>query len=72
MIGFDNPAAFFFLLALPVFFYLRSVKVFSRVAFPLTISDWNGSSFSWNNSVILWCTIKKKFLLPAEQIFSLL
>ncbi len=52
MIGFDNPAAFFFLLALPVFFYLRSVKVFSRIAFPLTISDWNGSSFSWNNSAM--------------------
>ncbi|MDE5898041.1 MAG: VWA domain-containing protein [Treponemataceae bacterium] len=51
MLEFQNPAAFLLLLAVPGFAALRRLGIFSRAAFPLTLSDWNGGSFSWNGAV---------------------
>ncbi|MCR4938632.1 MAG: VWA domain-containing protein [Treponemataceae bacterium] len=50
MLRFENPFAFIFLAALPVFIILRKVGVFRKIQFPLTLSDWNGYSFSWKYS----------------------
>ena len=50
MIQFENPHAFFFLLALPALYIFRHLGIFSRISFPLTISDWGGKTFSYKNN----------------------
>ncbi len=52
MIGFLHPYAFCFLLLIPILFFLRAINVFSKPTFPLTISDWNGSKFTWKNGAM--------------------
>lgn len=49
MIAFENPAAFFALLLLPVLYFFRAVSIFKPLTLPLTLSDWHGSRFKWNN-----------------------
>ena len=51
MISFENPAAFFTLLLIPALFFLRALKIFTPITIPLTISDWKGSKFNWNDPV---------------------
>lgn len=50
MIQFENPHAFFFLLALPALYIFRHLGIFSRISFSLTISDWGGKTFSYKNN----------------------
>lgn len=52
MLQFENPVAFLFLLVIPALYILRRLGVFSRISFPLILSDWKGSSFQWKNSVM--------------------
>lgn len=47
MPDFHNPAAFLLLLFIPALYFLRRAGFFTRIAFVLTISDWNGKSFDW-------------------------
>lgn len=54
---FQNPVAFLFLLLIPILFIFRKFGIFTRVSFPLTLSDWNGKSFSWNKKVISFISI---------------
>ncbi|MBQ1593901.1 MAG: VWA domain-containing protein [Treponema sp.] len=51
MISFENPAAFFALLLIPALFFLRALKIFTPITIPLTISDWNGPKFKWEDPV---------------------
>lgn len=51
MIQFENPQAFFFLLALPALYILRNLGIFSQISFPLTISDWGGKTFTYKNTI---------------------
>ncbi len=51
MIQFEYPQAFFFLLSLPLFAVLRKLGIFSKISFPLTISDWGGKSFIYSDSI---------------------
>ncbi len=51
MLVFENPIAFLFVLLIPMLFILRKFKIFNRVAFPLTLSDWNGKTFTWNGKI---------------------
>ena len=51
MIQFEYPQAFFFLLVIPLFIVLRKLGIFSKFFFPLTISDWNGKSFVYSDSL---------------------
>ncbi len=46
---FENPAAFFWLLVVPLYYFLRYVKVFRPITFPLTLCDWHGKPFNWNS-----------------------
>lgn len=48
MIEFENPAAFLLLFLIPVLYILRHIKLLSRLSFLLNMSDWNGTSFTWN------------------------
>ncbi len=50
MPDFHNPAAFLLLLFIPVLYFLRRAGFFTRIAFVLTISDWNGKSFDWKRN----------------------
>lgn len=45
---FLNPAAFLALVLVPLLYALRRAGLLSRVAFPLTLSDWGGRSWSWD------------------------
>ncbi len=49
MMEFENPMAFFLLLLIPVFFFLRYLKLFRPITFPLTLGDWHGHYFKWNS-----------------------
>ncbi|NLM00949.1 MAG: VWA domain-containing protein [Treponema sp.] len=51
MLHFENPFAFLFLLSIPLYYLLRKFGILVKISFPLTISDWNGKTFSWNASV---------------------
>lgn len=53
---FENPSAFLFLLAVPAFYILRHYKIFSKISFPLTFSDWKGKSFSWKGGGVSFFT----------------
>ena len=50
MIQFEYPQAFFFLFVLPLFIVLRKLGIFSKISFPLTISDWGGKSFVYSDA----------------------
>ncbi|HBG65000.1 MAG TPA: hypothetical protein DDW78_00815 [Treponema sp.] len=47
MMEFENPFAFFLLLLVPLLYFLRYLKLFRGITFPLTLSDWHGASFDW-------------------------
>lgn len=63
MIDFENPAAFFFLLLIPALYFLRRIKIFSRITFPLILSDWNGEKFTWKKSF-------RNFISTVVKIFT--
>ncbi len=50
MLRFENPFAFIILAAIPAFLVLRKLGILRKIQFPLTLSDWNGYSFSWKYS----------------------
>ncbi|MBE6350112.1 MAG: VWA domain-containing protein [Spirochaetaceae bacterium] len=45
---FQYPSAFFLLLGIPLIYILRGLGVFSKIAFPLVLSDWQGKPFVWS------------------------
>ena len=47
MLGFENPAAFLFIIPLILLVILRKLKIFRKISFPLTLSDWGGQHFKW-------------------------
>ena len=47
MIDFENPGVFLLLLLIPLVYILRSTKVFAHISIPMTLKDWDGSSFEW-------------------------
>ena len=49
MPDFIYPGAFALLLGIPFVYILRSLKLFSRISFPLILQDWGGKLFVWNN-----------------------
>ena len=40
MPDFENPAAFFLLILIPLLFILRHLKIFNRISFPAVLADW--------------------------------
>ena len=50
MITFENPAAFFLLALPPFLILLRKISIFKRIAFPLTLCDWQGERFAWKGT----------------------
>lgn len=71
---FENPSAFVFLLAVPLFYLLRHYKVFSKISFPLTFSDWKGKVFTWKGLHITFFMITARvfvWLSFAALVFAL-
>lgn len=50
MVEFENPAAFFLLLLVPIFYFLKYIKIFTGITFPITLGDWNGEYFSFRRN----------------------
>ena len=49
MNGFEHPAAFLFLSAIPLYYLLRKLSLVSPPAFPLPLEDWQGRGFEWKH-----------------------
>ena len=49
MIEFANPSAFLLLLLIPILYFLRYLKLLSRLSLPLTLSNWNGENYKWKS-----------------------
>ncbi len=62
---FENPAAFFLVLLIPLLFILRSAKIFNQITFPAVLGDWEGHSFEWNGK-------PQKFLSILASFFFLI
>lgn len=43
----QHPAAFLFLLLIPILYILRKCKIFKRITFPIVFADWGGGKFEW-------------------------
>lgn len=52
MLQFENPFAFLFLIFIPVYFIFRRIKLFEKVSFPITLSDWKGKTFEWDKGLL--------------------
>ena len=63
MIQFENPFAFLLLLLLPVLYVLRWLGLFSKISFPLNLSDWNGENFVWKKGSITFLSVLQRILL---------
>ena len=70
MIQFESPAAFLSLLLIPVLYLLRRAGLFSRIALPLTVSDWGGKSFVYKSPLSNLVSILAKML--SVSAFALL
>ena len=51
MLHFGNPFAFIFFLAPPLFYLLKKSGIIRPFRFSLTISDWNGKTFVYQDSI---------------------
>ena len=74
MPDFQNPLAFLLLLIIPLLYILRKLKIFSRISFPVVLSDWGGESFEWNGKAqIILSRIAKGFVIAGFvfTVFSL-
>lgn len=48
---FQNPAAFFFILLIPLLYFLRKTGIFKKLTLTAVLADWNGKSFNWNGKM---------------------
>lgn len=69
MIQFENPIAFTLIFLIPLFYLLRFFGIFSKIAFPLTFSDWNGKSFSYKDSFLTFFSIFSEILANCGFLF---
>ncbi len=51
MSTFENPSAFLLLLAVPLYYVLKQMKIISKPVFPLPFEDWHGQGFDWKSGV---------------------
>lgn len=63
MPNFQNPAAFIFLLTIPLIYILRAFKIFNKVSFPAVLADWKGKQFEWKGRSHKFFSILAKICL---------
>ncbi len=50
MYNIQNPFPFLLLLLIPLYFILKKLGIFRKIALPLTLQDWNGGAFAWKSN----------------------
>ncbi|MBQ4378399.1 MAG: VWA domain-containing protein [Treponema sp.] len=69
MLHFEHPAAFIFLLLIPLYFVLRRLGIISHFSFQLTLSDWNGRTFEYQDGLRKFLSLLAKFLFLLCFVF---
>lgn len=72
MFEFQNPAAFFVLLLIPLLYILRLLKIFSKITYPAVLADWNGTVFEYKGKFRKFLSKLAKFLIAASFIFAVI
>lgn len=72
MFDFENPAAFFLLLLIPILYFLRWAKVFGHISFPIILSNWNGDDYKWNKPLRSFLSVLVHLLTLAGFITSII
>ena len=67
---FENPAAFFLLLLIPLLYIFRSLKIFNQITFPAVLEDWNGRSFEWKGKSQKFLSILARTFFTAGFLIS--
>ncbi len=68
MIEFERPFAFLLLLLIPLYYFLRYIKLLRGFSFPLTLSDWNGHAFVWKKNFRKFMSVLVNVLCNAAFI----
>jgi len=63
MLEFQNPAAFFLLLLIPLLYLLRALKIFRPITFYAVLADWNGKAFDWKGRIRKLLSILAKVIM---------
>ena len=71
MLEFQNPAAFFLLLLIPLLFLLRALKVFKQISFYAVLADWNGKAFAWNGKIRKILSVLSKIIMFAGFVIAI-
>ena len=71
MLEFQNPAAFFLLLLIPLLFLLRALKVFKQISFYAVLADWNGKAFAWNGKIRKILSVLSKVIMFAGFVIAI-
>ncbi len=72
MIAFENPAAFLWLLLLPILFFLRALKIFVPLTLPLVLGDWHGKYFSWKKNLRYFVSVLVTLLALLAFVFAII
>ena len=72
MIAFENPAAFLWLLLLPILFFLRALKIFVPLTLPLVLGDWHGKYFSWKKNLRYFVSVLVTLLARLAFVFAII
>ncbi len=70
MFSFQNPAAFFLLLLIPLLIILRKLKIFSQMTFQAVLADWNGRPFVCHGKLRKFLSYFAKYLLTVGFILG--
>ncbi|MCR4822501.1 MAG: VWA domain-containing protein [Treponema sp.] len=68
MIQFETPQAFALILLLPLLYILRKFGILSKIAFPITISDWQGKAFVFKENMGRFTDFLTQLLAGAAYI----
>ncbi len=71
MPSFENPAAFFLLLLIPLLFIFRRIKIFNQITFPAVLEDWKGNHFEWKGRSQKFLSLTAKFFFTLGFISSI-
>ena len=71
MLEFNNPAAFFLLLLIPLLYLLRYLKIFRQVTFSAVLADWNGKAFTWNGMIRKFLSVLARIIMFAGFLITI-
>jgi len=72
MISFDNPAAFFLILLIPLRYVLEHFGVFRKASLPLTMGDWQGKNFVFKGKIRSFLTVMTTFFMGLFYISAVI